>query len=673
MNSITQGGERNALPNKDGVIDPRPNPALDDLKAEIARASALKASNQAAEGRAHSDIVSRTDLRLAAVNELSKGDPQRTSSIDIDRNTAKQWADLDAAEFGRLRAPLRKEAALESIAGHMRLSPEYAEEMKKRSPVLAEAATNLNEERLKLEAQAAREAAEQRKNNETAASAATREALFAALAIASVAKVRHAQTESASKALGMDSPALTSSGFTSLRASGELPATPVEIQARKSIERNADELAAIPRNQLNAEAARVAAREDLAALRSIKDPTERYFAAATVSGIASDQKNYKEELKRQDPVIAKEVDKAGAENQSRINAKDDRKAQEYADMTAPVRASKRPIDEADLAESLLKRFIVAQEKKGLFDRGQTEFVFRHGDKQGEVAFVDAGKNLSTTHQDKETVRAMIEVAMAKNWKEVTVSGTTEFKRAAWLEASLNGLEVKGYVPREADKKMLAEVKERNTVESTDKQPRREEVVVPRGKQGPAEHINGDTLTTPEKAVLTSSRALLKDQSPAVEQAVMRELESRLRGERVYIGELVAHGGAKYKFDDKNDPSYFVTLKTAQGEKTVWGKHLGTAMEKSDLKQGDQIVLRNTGHKDVEVQERIFDAAGKVTGTRSKVAPLNEWTADPLSRFSEKAREQIDDRSKNSVPQMAAPVQQAARNVDAIRPPPDKSR
>lgn len=673
MNSITQGGERSSLPNKDGVIDPRPNAALDDLKAEIARASALKASNQWPESRLHSDIVSRTDLRIAAVNELHKGDPQRSTTVELDRTTARQWADLDATEFARTRAPLRKEAALEAIAGHMRLSPEYAEEIKKRSPVLAEAATNLNDERLKLEAQAAREAAEQRKNNETAASAAAREALFAALAMATVAKVRHAQTESVSRALAIESPALTSSNLASLRASGELPATPVEVQARKSIERNADELAAIPRNQLNVEAARTAVRDDLAALRSIKDPTERHFAAATVSHIASEQTTYRDELKRQDPILAKEVDKAGVENQRRINNKDERKAEEFADMTAPVRASKRPIDEADLADSLLKRFVVTQEKKGLFDRGQTEFVFRHGDKQGAVAFVDSGKNLSTEHQDKETVRAMIEVAKAKNWKEVTVSGTDEFKRAAWLEASLNGLEVKGYAPREADKKMLSEVKERNAIESIDKQPRREDVQVPRGKQGTAEHINGDALTTSEKAVLTTSRTLLKDQSPAVEQAVMRELESKLRGERVFIGELVSHGSAKYKFDDKNDPSYFVTLKTAHGEKTVWGKQLDAAMEKSELKTGDQIVLRNTGQKGVDVNERVFDAAGNVTGTRTKAAHLNDWTADPLSKFSEKAREQIETRDRNNTPSMAALTQQVARNVDAIRPPPDKSR
>ena len=46
---------------------------------------------------------------------------------------------------------------------------------------------------------------------------------------------------------------------------------------------------------------------------------------------------------------------------------------------------------------------------------------------------------------------MVEVATAKNWKEITVSGTDDFRRNAWIEARLNGVKVKGYEPREADK------------------------------------------------------------------------------------------------------------------------------------------------------------------------------------------------------------------------------
>lgn len=62
------------------------------------------------------------------------------------------------------------------------------------------------------------------------------------------------------------------------------------------------------------------------------------------------------------------------------------------------------------------------------------------------------------------------------------------------------------------------------------------------------HIDADKLTVSEKAVLDNSRAFLtsKDFGPAEwTQAALRELESKLRGERVYIGEVVSHGPAPF--------------------------------------------------------------------------------------------------------------------------------
>ena len=54
------------------------------------------------------------------------------------------------------------------------------------------------------------------------------------------------------------------------------------------------------------------------------------------------------------------------------------------------------------------------------------------------------------------------MATAKNWKEITVSGTDDFRHNAWIEVRLNGVKVKGYEPREADKQILAELQQRTT-------------------------------------------------------------------------------------------------------------------------------------------------------------------------------------------------------------------
>jgi hypothetical protein len=48
--------------------------------------------------------------------------------------------------------------------------------------------------------------------------------------------------------------------------------------------------------------------------------------------------------------------------------------------------------------------------------------------------------------------------------------------------------------------------------------------------------------------------------------------------KIIQGELVAHGPAPYKHQEDKQPSYFVTLKTDAGERTVWGVGLEPAMQ-----------------------------------------------------------------------------------------------
>jgi hypothetical protein len=47
------------------------------------------------------------------------------------------------------------------------------------------------------------------------------------------------------------------------------------------------------------------------------------------------------------------------------------------------------------------------------------------------------------------------MAKARGWKHVTVNGTDEFRKAAWIEASLSGLKVAGYNPTAHDQEDLA--------------------------------------------------------------------------------------------------------------------------------------------------------------------------------------------------------------------------
>nr|WP_311530325.1 LPD7 domain-containing protein [uncultured Ralstonia sp.] len=73
---------------------------------------------------------------------------------------------------------------------------------------------------------------------------------------------------------------------------------------------------------------------------------------------------------------------------------------------------------------------------------------------GKPHFADAGPKLTTASDDRKTIADMVAVAKAKNWGAITATGSDEFRRNTWLEGRLQGVEVKGYAPLEADLALL---------------------------------------------------------------------------------------------------------------------------------------------------------------------------------------------------------------------------
>ncbi|WP_308821716.1 LPD7 domain-containing protein [Pseudomonas japonica] len=93
--------------------------------------------------------------------------------------------------------------------------------------------------------------------------------------------------------------------------------------------------------------------------------------------------------------------------------------------------------------------------------------------------------------------------------------------------------------------------------------------------------------------------------------------------RIIEGELVDHGAACYQHQNDKQMSYFVTLKTATGERTLWGVGLADAMAESDLTPGDQVRLEDHGTRPVVVQEVAEDGTVK-----DKTTNRREWSAQP---------------------------------------------
>ena len=82
------------------------------------------------------------------------------------------------------------------------------------------------------------------------------------------------------------------------------------------------------------------------------------------------------------------------------------------------------------------------------------------------AFDDRGTKLATRSENQEVVRSIVAIAQTRGWDRVTVRGTEDFRRVAWLEASLSGIEVSGYKPSKVEKAHLETRLARNGQENS---------------------------------------------------------------------------------------------------------------------------------------------------------------------------------------------------------------
>jgi hypothetical protein len=705
MNSISEGPERFQFDAKLAVTARRPATALDDLAEEVFKASAARAAGAtAAELRKISTITSRADLRSAALNEWTDERPQASRIGPLPPRTTAKWADLDASEFARLRAHDKKDMALDAVEANVRWVPDYASELAQRSPLLAKAATAFNANLDKEQQALARQLSVDARHTQQAV---TQQLQLDAQALAHLAELRAEQSRNVAQALAADQP------------------------ASEALARSAEARAATARSR--DEAVHAAAYATVARRRA-----EDSRAAAEALGLQPAPAPGQSRPQDQPPPVAPEGQPRQTESPARTHAMHE-PALPSADASVSPRAAndagvvlKRPLLEEEVPAELRRRYIVASQRQGLIDRGPTEFTFRGGERDGRLAFADAGKQLRTVTEDKDVIRAMVTVAAAKGWREVTLSGTDDFRRAAWLEARLEGLKVHGYEPREADQRRLTElVADRlpaNTISMatpqqervTDQQAVPEEALrarlalevrntglgTDRAARGQAEQdmttvramtheqlkelarwvdappgadvgrdggramheravravldraaneqahpsqgtptarreaqrggvqVDGDALSPKERKVIDGMGALLKHRGHGVDfiEATLAEVENRMRRQRVHVGELLEHGVAPYRGDASKDPSYYVTLKTAVGLETVWGKQLGEAIQQGAVKQGDQVVLVNTGTRPVDVSEQALDKGGQ-SAVRRKTAALNEWAVRPIDRLS----------------------------------------
>ena len=118
---------------------------------------------------------------------------------------------------------------------------------------------------------------------------------------------------------------------------------------------------------------------------------------------------------------------------------------------------------ARLETALLERYVIKRAPLTVGDMtiGRTEYRFR-GD-TSRVAFTESTFRLATDTNSPSVARSMVDVAEARNWKALRVSGNEDFKRMVWLEASVRGVKTLGYEPNPGDLEVLKREREARLV------------------------------------------------------------------------------------------------------------------------------------------------------------------------------------------------------------------
>jgi hypothetical protein len=118
---------------------------------------------------------------------------------------------------------------------------------------------------------------------------------------------------------------------------------------------------------------------------------------------------------------------------------------------------------ARLEAALIERYLIKRAPVTVGDVtiGRTEYRFR-GD-TSRVAFTESTFKLATDTNSPSVARSMVDVAEARNWRALRVSGNEDFRRMVWLEASVRGVKALGYEPNPVDLEVLKKDRESRLV------------------------------------------------------------------------------------------------------------------------------------------------------------------------------------------------------------------
>ncbi|RKF48932.1 LPD7 domain-containing protein [Paraburkholderia fungorum] len=309
----------------------------------------------------------------------------------------------------------------------------------------------------------------------------------------------------------------------------------------------------------------------------------------------------------------------------------------------------------------------------------------------QLAFEDIGPYLVTEHNRPDVVESMVDMARAKAWGRIRVSGHEQFRREVWVQATLLGIEVSGYEPKAVDFARLAENRRDRMTNRIDVMETTAATQVPANRPAAPEAAPGstesqaaqparrDALWQPEaRAPAPPAPAELPRAAPAAE-AGPRVAEPEGQERQRYMGELVEHAGAPYQHNPARSDSYYVVYRDTGGAgHVVWGVDLERAVADSGALAGQQVMLENLGRRLVTVTVPVLDATGNVIGEEEKEVYRNTWQVDVVgherTQLGPEARGRKGDagRSETTAPATPEQVQVARRREPSVVSPGERA-
>ncbi|EHW7259581.1 TPA: hypothetical protein OCN31_004989 [Escherichia coli] len=350
---------------------------------------------------------------------------------------------------------------------------------------------------------------------------------------------------------------------------------------------------------------------------------------------------------------------------------DERKAQhrpqaEGEFSSEPSQTPKGQASNSDFEATTFKPIVPEKVAKSYIE---VDGKYYFGNRPDSLAFVDKGAKLQTKLSSEQVAASMVDIAEARGWTELQLSGTEDFRRAAWLEAASRGLASRGYKPKEEDLARLKKLTNDRT--SNEIEPREQADVVPPAAKGKQQPTNQDKQQGQQAAQSPQMAKAAAAAAAATATADKQQPEAAAPAQEVnrLAGKLVEHGKAPYEHNPDNNGSYFVTLENADGQQsTTWGVGLEKAIEESQAEAGQHVELENLGRKPVQVEKQIKDEKGNVTGTKTVNSYRNEWAvkAEAIRDSSRDAKELVKEHPDliNEITAVKLAEKFAAANLSA---------